>query len=238
MKTLEKLSAELDETEKDAAIIVDELPPNVRGGWATKVTEAKEALPRLKAQYRATLLRNAVAIFVNGDKAKVAAFAKLADEEGGIVVDASDLYTRLAKEVELTLGDQRSWGIHQVHKFHLALQEVMHDLGLNQLPMPSRGEMPLVPTFDDTVAHIRHVLRDAVGDELNSLYIEEATAKRARAIRYIGVMAPVLIVGAQPDEQNVLAKSFSKGRAKVVVKAEDEINKEYLTETLKRIRKK
>lgn len=238
MKTLEQLSAALDETEKDAAIIVDELPPQTRGGWATKVAEAKEALPRLKAQYKDMLLRNAVAIFVNGDQGKVTEFAKLADEEGAIVVDATALYTRLAKEVELTLGDQRSWGIHQVHKFHLALQEVMHDLGLTSLPMPSRGEMPLLPTFNDTVAHIRHVLRDAVGDELNSLYVQDAAAKRARSIRYIGLTAPVLIVGAQADEQNVLAKAFGKGKAELSVGAEDEINKEYLAKSLKRIRKK
>lgn len=238
MKNLEKLNTELAEVEKTAQINPEELPPQTRGAWTTAIVEAKAKADGLRREYRTMLLRNAVAIFVNGDKAKLVEFAKLADEEGAIVVDASALYTRLAKDVEPTVGDQRSWGIHQTHKLHLALQEVMHELGLTSMPMPSRGEMPLVPTFDDTVAHIRTIVRGATGDDLNNLYIQAVVVRRALAIRYIGVMAPVLIVGALDDEQAALAKSFGKGEMKVVVVATDEINEDYMSKVIKRIRKK
>lgn len=238
MTTLEKLTEELTETEKTAALDPEILPWQTRGAWAMAIGEAKTRLETLRAQYKALLMRNAVAIFVDGDSAKTAEFAKLVDEENGIVVDANALYDRLTKEVELTLGDQRSWGIHQTHKLHLALQEVMHELKLTSLPMPSRGELPLVPTSADTLKHIRNVVNGATSGELNALYVLNDIAKRALEIRYIGVVAPVLIVGAQADEQSVLARSFGKGDAKLTINSDDEVNKEYLVKALKRIRKK
>jgi predicted nucleic acid-binding protein len=237
MRTLKELNKELAEVEKTAAMNIEEIPASVRGGWTTSIEKAKTDLKALRAAYKKVLLSNGVAIFLTGDSAKVTELAKLADEEGGIVVDANALYERLAKEVEQTISDQRSWGIHQVHKFHLALQEVMHEVGLSELPMPSRDTMPLVKTFQDVVDHIRSVLRAAVGDQLNAIYIEAQAAKRAFEIRYIGVMTPVLIAGAKDGEFHQLSKSFGKGTATVNVLASDEVNKEFLGKALKQIRK-
>jgi hypothetical protein len=115
----------------------------------------------------------------------------------------------------------------------------MHEVGLTQMSMPSRQEMPLVPTFQDTINHIRSIIRDAEGDDLNTVYVKELVAKRAFAIRYTGLLAPVLMVNALADEHNALARIFGKGGdVKVAVKSDDEINEEYLAKTLKRIRKK
>jgi hypothetical protein len=93
MKTLEKLNDELAAVEKTAALNPEELPPQTRGAWTAAINDARDRVKSLRAEYRTVLLRNSVAIFLSGDQAKVAEFAKLAEEEGAIVVDASALYT-------------------------------------------------------------------------------------------------------------------------------------------------
>jgi hypothetical protein len=104
--------------------------------------------------------------------------------------------------------------------------------------MPARSIEVVLPTYQDVVDHIRKLIVDGVGNELNALYLEEEVAKRAFEIRYIGVMAPVLLVNAQANEATALAQSFGKGELSVTVNSDDEITKEFLAKTLKRIRKK
>jgi hypothetical protein len=238
MSTLEKLDAEMASLKEKAEKKVEELPASVQGAWSTAVREAKDKLKAVRAQYRSVLMRNAVAILLSGDQAKVAEFAALANEEGAIVVDATALYSRLAKGIEPTLSDQRTWGIHQSHMLHKLLQEVMTELDLTELPMPARAQDIIVPTFNDVVAVVRKVIMEGVGGELNALYLESEVAKRAFEIRYIGVTAPVLLVNADANEATALAKSFGKGETSVTVNSDDEINKDYLSKVVKKFRKK
>lgn len=238
MTTLEKLDAKMADISTTANKKLEEIPASVQGAWSTAITNAKAELKATRAEYRQVLLHNAVAILVGGDSAKVTEFVTLAKDEGGIVVDAAALYERLAQGVEPTLGDRRMWGIHQSHMLHKTLQEVMTELNLTELPMPARTPDVVVESHQDLVAHIRKLIVDGVGNELNALYVEEETAKRAFEIRYIGSTAPVLIVNAEAGEATALAKSFGKGEASVTVNSDDEINKDFLVKTLKKIRKK
>ncbi len=238
MTTLEKLDEKMATLSVTANKNLEEIPASVQGSWAYAIRSAKDELKAVRAEYRAVLLRNAVAILVEGDKAKVGEFVALAKAEGGIVVDASALYERLANGIEPSLSNQRTWGIQQTHMLHKLLQEVMTELNLTELPMPARSFDAVVPTFQDVVDHCRKLLVDAVGGELNSLYLEEEIARRAFEIRYIGSTAPVLIVNAHKSDIGPLAKSFGKGEASVTVNSDDEIDKDFLAKALKRIRKK
>lgn len=238
MTQLEKLDTKMADLSATANKKLDEIPASVQGAWSSAIRSAKDELQGVRAEYRQVLLSNAVAILVGGDSAKVTEFVALAKEEGGIVVDATALYERLAEGIEQTLSDQRQWGIHQSHMLHKLLQEVMTELNLTELPMPARTPDVVVPTLQDVVDHVRHLIVDGVGNELNALYLEEETAKRAFEIRYIGSTAPVILVNAQANEAAALAKSFGKGEASVTINSDDEINKDYLAKTLKRIRKK
>lgn len=237
--TLEELSKNIIATEKVANMDVEEIPPPTRGAWGTKITEAKARLAELTGQYRGLLLRNGVAIFLNGDPDKAQQFAALVRSEGeGLVADANALYTRLAKDVEPTLAEAtvRQWGTTQTHRLHLALQEVMHELKLTAIDMPARDQ-PMVPTFNDVVDNIRRLIRNSNGDEMNRLYVEEQAAKDALAIRYMGSLAPTLILNASDDEKNVLGSGFAKGMATVTVSSEDNIDKEFLIKTFKQVNK-
>jgi hypothetical protein len=130
MTQLEKLDEKLAHLSVTANKKLEELPTSVQGSWAAAIRTAQEEIKAVKAQYRAVLLRNAVAILVGGDSVKADEFVALAKEEGGIVVDATALYQRLASRVEPTFSDARTWGIHQSHMLHKVLQEVMIELDL------------------------------------------------------------------------------------------------------------
>jgi hypothetical protein len=238
MTQLEKLDEKMAQLSTTANMKLEDIPSNVQGAWASAIRSAADELKEVRAKYRSVLLRNAVAILVNGDEAKVGEFVALAKDEGGIVVDATALYARLAKSIEPSLSEQRTWGVQQTHMLHKLLQEVMTELNLTELPMPARSLDTVVPTYQDVVNHCRKLIVDGVGNVLNALYLEEEVARRAFEIRYNGVMAPVLLVNAQADEASALAKSFGKGETAVLIANSDEINKDYLAKTLKKIRKK
>lgn len=239
MTTLEKLSEEYESVAKTAAMNLDDVPAATRGGWSTRVREAQDRLKDLRVEYRNALLKNGVAIFLEGDAAKVGEFVQLVvDGNEGLVVDANTLYDRLAREVEVSLSDQRNWGVTQTYRLHQALQAVMFELGLSEMPMPSRDSMPIVPTYADTVAHVKSIVKGAVDNQLNRLYIINEALNAAIKIRYIGVMAPVLITNATAEEARELSQEFGKGTATVKVTAEDEVNKDFLSKTFRDVNKK
>lgn len=243
MNTLEKLTNNIEEVEKIAHLNLDELPSSVRSGWTSRVTDAQGELKKLLEQYKTTLLQNSVAIFLTGDTAKAAEFSKLIrDENEGLTVDAGALYERLTAAVEETYGDREregvEWGIAQMNRLQVALQEVMHEVGLKELPMPATDSLPFLTGHAEILGHVRSLIRNACGDALNGLYLEVQAVNAARSIRYIEGMVPVAISNATEDEVNGLSRSFLKGVSVLPLNSTDEINKEFLIKSYKDINKK
>lgn len=239
MSTLEELIKKMDSVSKDATRNLEDIHPGVRGGWTARIAEAKEEMKKLRAEYKKALLGNGVAIFLSGDSVKAGEFAKLIHDSGeGLVADAEALYKRLASVVEPTFGETRQWGVGQTHKLHMALQEVMSEIGLVEIPMPDVTKNPILRTTDEIVAHIRQIVRASCGDAFNSLYMGEQALKDALQIRYMGVLAPVAVLNWKDDEAAGLAMSFAKGSATVNLTEDDTINKEFLTKAFTEVNKK
>jgi hypothetical protein len=206
----------------------------------TKIEAAKQLLKPLEAEYKTTLLRNAVAIFLDGSDEKQARFATLTENSGeGIAVYASALYQRLTQAVESTMGHTREWGVGQTAKLHAAIMEVMHDVNLSEVPMPSTRDVGRrLATTKDVFDHIRNIIRAACGDRLNAVYMEVQVAKRAREIRYTHTTVPVIVLDALPDEVQVLGASYAKGHATVSLKDDEEVNEELLKKVFKDVNKR
>lgn len=237
MSTLEKLIEDYESTAKTAAINLDEMPAATRGGWGSRVREAQDHVKEVRTEYKRALLKNGVAIFLEGDAVKIEAAATLARENDGVVIDANALYERLAKPVEATLSEARQWGVSATHRLHLGIQEIMFETGLSEVSMPA-SELPYVATFQDVVAHVKKLIRNAVGDQFNRCYVEEDLVRQAIKIRYTGVTVPVLIVNAEPNETATIAASFLKGNTSMKIEAADEVDKEFLSKLLREAGKK
>lgn len=237
--TLEKLTIDIKKTTANANKNLDEVHPNVRAGWGAEKGAAKEKLKELMVEYKATLLTNGIAIFLDGDPAKVSEFINLVHGEvEGLVVDAAALYERLANAVEVTMTSSRNWGVDQHYKLNIALQEVMSEVGLSELPMPARDSMPITQTHADVINHLRDLIRNSCGDMLNSLYLQEAAVRDSLQICYMNVMVPVFVLNARTDERASLGSAFMRGSTTVDISSDTEVNKEFMIKTFKEVNKK
>jgi hypothetical protein len=233
-KNLETIVAEIDKASVTANKNLEDLHPNVRGGWSLAILDAKDKLKVLRGEYKTALFKSAVAIFPEGEAAKVAEFALLVrDENEGLSVNAHALYERLADALEPTFSEARTWGIAQTHKLHLLLQEVMFELSIAEIPFPSTAQEVVVPTREALVAQVRSMLRDSVGDDLNRLYLEKLIVDEATKIRYTNERTPVLILGASQDEAPALAKFMALGSFRIKITNEDVVNKDFMIQAFK-----
>lgn len=240
MRTLEAVANEYDQVAKVAATQAEDLPWQTRGAWAHKIEAAKLQVPALEAEYRTTLLRNAVVIFLDGDAVKQFNLAKLVEDSGeGVATSTRSLYDRLTQAVEVGMGRTREWGVGEVQRLHSALMEVMHEVKLSEIPMPStRSVGKRLATSADVFAHVRQLVREACGDQLNALYMSVQVAKRAREIRYNENMVPVVVINALPDEVPVIGGVYAKGSATIAIKDDEEVNKDLMTKVFKEVSKK
>lgn len=237
MSTLAALIEDYEKNLANANKDLADIPSEVRPAWGTIIANAKEKVKDLKKLISAKISTDSVAIFAEGPGA--AAFANLVMSEGeGASVDADVLYGYLAREVESTMSPQRTWGVHQVHKLHLALQEQMHALGLSEIPMPDQKEFPYLPEQEDVHAHVRKVVRGAVGDNMARLHCLAQAAERVVSSGYRGNLVPIVILHARQDEKAGLAVGFARGSATVTVGKDDVVDREFLTKTFKEVNKK
>lgn len=238
MKTLESMINELSAAQATAAIDIEEKPASVRGGWATRVREAKDAVVTLRKEYSEALLKSSVAIFLDGAPEKIAKATEVFTANNGLIVDANALYDRFTKVIEPTMSEGRSWGVAQTFRLNVAIQEIMHEVGVNEMDRPTPGNPPALPTADDTRKYVKSLIQGAVGDNLARLYLAKSVVDRAVEIRYTGVTVPVLVLGATPDEAANLTLNFGKGVTTLKLDDLDEVTEESLSKLLKAAGKK
>lgn len=244
MKTLEQLSVELDDVEKTASKSLEDIPQANRPAWASAIASAKLRLEALLTEYKDALVKTGILIFLEGDRERAGELATLVTKENeGLVVDATALYERVANAIEPSLSDctstrQSYWGVHQVYIMNNLLQQVMSEVGLQEMDMPDRTTFPIVKTHQDLVNHIRQAVRSSVGDGLNRLYLIRQMLDQTKKIRYIGIMTPVMVLNASEEEQAGLSLGFGHGATTISMKADDTVDKPYMVKAFKEISKR
>ena len=217
---------------------LDDIPYNTRASWGCLIEESKVKFNGLKKTYKNTLFQKSVGIFVTGNANKVTEFCKFVTEGNeGLVVDAQSLYNRLADGLEPTFSSARHWGIAQTYKLTQLLMEVMSELGLSEIPAPSKVTEQTLATPADVRSYVRKIIRDTCGDNLNRNYLEEQASEAAYMIRYSGNLTPVVIVNAYEDEFDNLGKAFSRCGVRVGISDDDVVDKEYVTKALGNVAK-
>lgn len=230
---LKELTNEIEMTTQVASRNLEEIPVNTRAGWGVMVEQAKNKLKTLKATYKNTLFQKGVGIFITGDKANVEKFANLVtSEKEGLVVDSEALYKRLSTHLEPTFSPMRKWGVAQTRKLTDSLMEIMHEVGLKEIPAPTHKLDVVLSSPAEVEDYVRKIVRDCCKDDLNATYLQQIAFEQALKIRYNGNVTPVVVLNAKEDELNNLNKLFSKGTVTLQINADDVIDKEFLTKTL------
>lgn len=238
--TLEEILKGIDAAAVMAAIDTTEPQyAKTKTGMDVAVRQAKERLAKLKEDYAKTVLQSGVAIFLFGSAEKCATFSKLVEEMGeAVVVDAGELYTKeFLPIVEGSIGLGREWNSTQTSILHRLLGEVSKGINVHltrTLRLPSQGA---VPTKQDTLDFIRNAIRNELGDGFNTEYLKKIIAREGLKIRYMGSVAPVIVLNSTPEEAVGLGQIFGRGKANVTINDEDEVNKEYIEKTFKNVQK-
>jgi len=92
-------------------------------------------------------------------------------------------------------------------------------------------------TKEETLNFIREVVRNELGDAFNAEYLKKAIAREGLKIRYMGAVAPVIVVNATPEETVGLGQLFGRGTVTVTISNEDTVNEEFINQTFKNVKK-
>lgn len=238
--TTEELLNKLDQAEKMAVANPDDPKyARTRTGIETAVQQAKRDVVDLRTKYAAAILKNGVAIFLNGPKAKAVQFAQLINELGeAVVVDAEELYNRLARPIEALLGPSRNFSSECAAALVSTVGDMARELGtsLNRPLKSDRSEA--VPSYGALLEHVRNLIRDDLGDSLAGLYLSKIVGREGLKIRYMGNVSPVIILNAIPGERGGISQAFGKGNATIDLADEDEINKEFIGKAFANVQKR
>jgi hypothetical protein len=221
MTPIEKLLHEYKEAEEWSQKDLASWPANTRPGAEGRVRQARAALDDLKTAYGDLIRQGAFTIFPTGPGAEE--FARVAAEEASAIrVSALSLYSRLAKEIEPSLGDRRTFGITQLGLLINAVTDVARELGMRNLPPPRLDDVAHCPDTEALIGTIRTILRQAMGPVLDKAAIEAATVEGAIRIRYTRTVVPVIVMDATAEDLKVLPQALFNGTTFTVETTSDE----------------
>ena len=237
-ENLKKLMEEIVETEKLASIDVEECDWRVRPGMSIAKADAKDKLEGLKKRYLDAISGTTFSLFVLGPKAED--FVKVAEAESAaplLVLRADAIYHRLMERVEETLGANREFGTMQMGMVIRALSELARDLDIKAFDAPKFIESGTLVNTAAVLAHVRRIVREAVGDDFNRIFLTREITRKALEMRYTSTVLPVVVLGLESDDEvsglNSIAARFG---ARVV--AQDEVTKESVIEVFTEIKEK
>lgn len=237
MKSMDELVKEIVETDKLASIDLETIPWRSRTSMTNTVRDAQERLVGLKKTYFDRVNEATVGIFVMGPNAE--AWSKIAEDEGGtITVRADALYLRIADTIEPVVADRREFNVTAMAKLMSVLTDIGLEFRIGAMNVPKFHGMR-VPDRQALVAHVRNIIREALGDDLSRMYLTREIQSKAYERRFKATVFPIVVIGLESVEEiEGLEPAVAKFGAKVVTDDETPITKESVLEVFENIKKR
>lgn len=211
----------------DAAMDPDACDMHVRAGVEMRRNLARAEVERLARDIRGLVEEDSAAIILTGPPANQAAFAAIAEDDGGAVcVSATELYEEVAKFIEPHLRS-RAFGTEAGAAMQQALTQLAVRFQVQSYVMPYVHQYFGNAVADTTVLVdiVRKLIRGADGDEFNALYISHKVFEHVIATEYESDAVTVVVTGASAEEIDGLAAAlFSRHTLTVEVKDPPEQN--------------
>lgn len=225
------LLQQIKETEEHTRIEVSGVPYAMRSGWEMRKNQAIEALPGLMADLRkVTVPQRLVGIIASGDPKVVAEVAEFLASGGGVSVDAAGLYKQIAEKIEPTYSTDRFFRTNQFMGVGIFCQKVSESFGYNGVDLDYLEAF--CHTFDDSVAHIRDLIKKSVGDRLLVGYLTAEITKTVAEKSLDAERLPVVVTGSIDSERPGLRSLFAR-TAEFTFPADFVVTREALLEILK-----
>lgn len=235
---LAKLLAATKEAKKTAETDLSLYPEKVHASLYIAKTDATKQLTVLSDSYNREIKARAAVILTRGSAESQDAFRsearRVAGQHAVLAVSALEAYTRMATDVEPTIGREREFAGTQLGHLLRSFEAVGREAGASFLKTPTlKDGVFIVRTFDDLVAGIRNLLLDQVGPALNRDFIQTQIFKQALDIGFKEAVAPVIVTDASPNEVDFFSNNLFNGVGIVVDLPEDikEIDEKYVVAT-------
>jgi|SRR6185437_13273887 len=212
-RPIKTILADIADNAKVANRDLESLPPSVRPGHVGAIRRAKENVTVLLAEYRAAVLENSLAFFVEGGAPGAPEqFAEIAAEEGTLTADAGSMYASLAELIESVMSGSREFGIDQVVRLDYLLRGIATTSGYGRaVDLPRTAATYTVKDKKALAQHLRK-LTETTGDgpKLNVLVTTQKLIDQAVARRFARRTFAVVIVNASAADKKVLETMFNK----------------------------
>ena len=212
MRKVDEILKEIVAAQDVLAKANEDIPIQVRSGWAVRKEAARQALETLRPELEAaTVPSRLVGCFASGDAGRIEEVAALLRDTGGIVVRADAVWERIVANFEDSFGADRLFRTTQFWLMVNAYRAIASELGLpGTIPSDAFVYDAPCPTHDDCLALVRRTIRSWATDELNLRAIRTSILDAVIADGLDDKKLPVLVTGATPDEVPVLKTLFTK----------------------------
>lgn len=244
--TLEELTATIKEQEQIASVNPDDMPFNVRPGWASRVAVAREEVTKLKKDHKSLVVKNVLTIFPVGTTESVDKFVQSAKEvSGAFVLNVNDYYKTISDVVWSVNSSQTpaTFTFTQVAVANSKFVESVIKLGTNVYNKLNFDEMPHLNNEQETLEYVKRVIRQANQDEFNVTHMINVLSDQVYAASFTKTTVPVVIVGATTEEATSIANRLKllgaqPQRVDNVFTLTDELDTETIMKMLGTVKKK
>jgi hypothetical protein len=201
---------ELNEVKKGATQNLDDFPYAVRQSRAIMKEQYKTRLAEVQKEFESTILpHRLVGLFVDGVAEDVKRLSDFIKNKGGIVIDANILYNKLADEIEPSYYVHRTFDTTQYGLMVSKLGDIGTDLGYSVMQHPVYKEATC-PTREDTVQHVKMLIRNAIGDDINLYFVKREILETVQREKLRAEQLVVLVYGANPQEKQKISYYFNR----------------------------
>jgi hypothetical protein len=213
MREVKEIVKEIRETEKTAKLRAEDLPYQSRGGMGIAIRTAQDKLPLLLEELKTTIIPSKlVAVFATGPDAITNKVADFLEANGGITLDANEMYRAIAKAIEPTYGSSREFNSSQFSVMIREIREIASDLEYDELPAPQFDSSASVICRDEygTTMHVRMLIRKTIGDEFGRKFFAKKLTEKVIKGAVDGRQIPILVLDTHTaEEKSALTVLFS-----------------------------
>ncbi len=222
---LQAVLTKLVQAKATAEMSLDGWDPRTKPGAAVAKREAADTYANLKDDYQNLVTSRIAKVFVFGNKERVEAMGSYLDEQGAIVVNGQALYSLLANPVEQVVDPRaRRFDSQQFLRLRQEYLDTAQLLNLESVPDLTTVQSDydsLVLTPFDTLAVSKKIIRRAVGDSMNALFLQKKIFSELLNAEVVNNWIPVVITGCPENEVSTLSSSLFPSQPVLAYKADD-----------------
>ena len=212
MRTIDQISAEITDTAVIASQEIEKVALGQRPAVQMSMIQASERLPKLLEEMEELAIPSRlVGLFADGDKTSIDKAAKIVTKEGGVVLDAAQLYRSVVDLVEPSYSKDRNFCTTQYSLVIQKISQIATDLGYLEIQPPKFKEA-ICPDTASTLQHVKNCLRECgVGDQATKDLLTKSIVDAIVRNKISSSQIPVMVIGANSvQERNAISVLFSR----------------------------